>query len=97
MPIGTTPVHVICFIPNPETTQGEARAVTGLANTHNWHRIIVVSGTPQTTRARLRFARCYHGTLLFDPVSPGGISSWVHNDIYEWGALAKALTIQRGC
>jgi uncharacterized SAM-binding protein YcdF (DUF218 family) len=90
-------VRVICFAPHPETTQGEARAMTGLANAHHWHQIIVVSGTPQTTRARIRFDRCYHGTLLFDPVSPGGLRSWVHNVIYEWGALAKALTLQRGC
>ncbi len=90
-------VQVICFVPHPDTTQGEARAVTKLAHDHDWRQIIVVPGTPQTTRARIRFDRCYHGTLLFVPVSPGGRRSWIHNIIYEWGALAKALTLQRGC
>lgn len=96
-PSASPGIRVICFSPHPDTTQGEARAVTGLADAHDWRQIIVVSGTPQTTRARIRFDRCYHGTLLFDPVSPGGLGSWVHNVIYEWAALAKALTLQRGC
>ena len=95
----TTPhgVEVICFIPHPGTTQGEAREIAKLAGERDWRQIIVVSGIPQTTRARLRITRCYHGTLLFDPASPGGLGGWVHNVIYEWGALIKALTLQRGC
>jgi uncharacterized SAM-binding protein YcdF (DUF218 family) len=90
-------VKVICFQPNPPTTQGEARAVAALAKEHNWHQIIVVSGIPQTTRARIRFNRCTDRTLLFDPASPGGLGEWIHNVLYEWGALIKALTLQRGC
>ena len=62
---------MICFSPVPDTTQGEAREVAKLARSYDWRQIIVVPGTPQTTRARIRFARCYHGTLLFDPASPG--------------------------
>ena len=52
-------VKVICFNPHPETTQGEARATATLAREHDWHQIIVVSGIPQTTRARILFDRCY--------------------------------------
>ncbi len=90
-------VTVVCFQPNPPTTQGEARATAELASQHNWRQIIVVSGIPQTTRARIRLERCYHGTLLFDPANPGDLGEWIHNVVYEWGALVKALTLQRGC
>jgi uncharacterized SAM-binding protein YcdF (DUF218 family) len=90
-------VSIICFAPNPSTTQGEARAVAVMARTHDWHQLIVIPAVPQTTRARLRFDRCYHGTLLFDPASPGGFGAWIHNVVYEWGALTKALILQRGC
>jgi uncharacterized SAM-binding protein YcdF (DUF218 family) len=93
-PIG---VKVICIIPDPLTTQGEARAVAKLAREYDWRRIIVVSSVPQTTRARLRLDRCYDATYLFDPVSPGRLSAWIYGIVYEWGALAKALTLQRGC
>jgi uncharacterized SAM-binding protein YcdF (DUF218 family) len=90
-------VFVICFQPSPETTQGEARYVAKLAFERHWSQILVVSGTAQTFRARLRFDRCYHGTALFDPVGADNVIAWVHDVVYEWGALAKALTTQRGC
>lgn len=86
-------VSVICFHPSPQTTQGEARDVAKLASEHHWSQIIVVSGRAQTTRARLRFDRCYHGTALFDPA--GSVN--VQDVVYEWGALAKALINQRDC
>ena len=86
-------VSIICFQPSPATTQGEARYVAKLASRRHWRQIIVVSGTAQALRARLRFERCYHGTALFDPAG----SVTVADVIYEWGALAKALTIQRDC
>src|ERR1039458_3198195 len=86
-------VSIICFQPSPATTQGEARYVAKLASRRHWRQIIVVSRTAQALRARLRFERCYHGTALFDPAG----SVTVADVIYEWGALAKALTIQRGC
>jgi hypothetical protein len=93
-------VKIICFVPHPGTTQGEARRVAKLAREHGWREIIVVSGTPQTTRARIRFARCFRGTLLFDPADPSSLSGhggWIYNVICEWGALIKAETLQRGC
>lgn len=96
-PAGGPRVQVICFNPAPATTQGEARDVTRLAAAHHWDQLLVVAGTPQTTRARIRFDRCYRGTLLIDPVSPVGVEQWLYNVAYEWGALVKAFTIQRGC
>jgi uncharacterized SAM-binding protein YcdF (DUF218 family) len=96
-PVAPRGVTVICFRANPLTTQGEARATAKLARQHHWSQIIVISGTPQTTRARIRFTRCYSGTLLFVPANPVGLRSWIYNIAYEWGALAKALVVQRGC
>lgn len=90
-------VRVICFQPSPATTQGEARYVAKLASERHWSQILVVSGTAQTLRARLRFDRCYHGTALFDPVGAHDVIAWVRDVFYEWGALAKALITQRGC
>jgi uncharacterized SAM-binding protein YcdF (DUF218 family) len=90
-------VLITCFSPNPATTQGEARFAAKLAKQHHWHRITVVPGTQQVTRARIRFDRCYRGTIVMVPADPGGLGSWVASVIYEWGALPKALILQRGC
>jgi hypothetical protein len=90
-------VDVICFRPEPSTTQGEAREIGHLAATRGWHRIIVVMPTPQATRARLRIGRCYPGQLLEVGVSPSGLGAWIRELVYEWGALAKALVLQRRC
>jgi hypothetical protein len=90
-------VSITCFNPNPATTQGEARFAATLAQQHHWHQIIVVSGTQQVTRARIRFDRCYHGMVLMIPADPGGLWNWATTVVYEWGAIVKALIFQRGC
>jgi hypothetical protein len=90
-------VPITCFNPKPATTQGEARFAATQAKKHHWHQIIVVSGTQQVTRARIRFDRCYQGSILMVPADPGGLGTWVASVIYEWGALPKALIFQRGC
>lgn len=90
-------VSITCFNPNPATTQGEARFASALADRQHWHQIIVVSGTEQVTRARIRFDRCYRGSILMVPADPGGVWNWVYGVIYEWGALGKALVLQPGC
>ena len=90
-------VRVICINPTPASTRGEAREVSKMAAEYRWNRLLVVTSIPQTTRARIRLDRCYQGTMLFDPVIPGGFGEWLYNLVYEWGALAKALVWQRGC
>jgi len=90
-------VRVICINPSPASTRGEAREVSRMAAQSHWNRLLVVTSIPQTTRARFRFDRCYHGAILFDPVIPGGMGEWLYNLAYEWAALAKALVLQRGC
>jgi uncharacterized SAM-binding protein YcdF (DUF218 family) len=90
-------VQVTCFHATPQTTQGEARAIAALAKVHHWHRIIVVAPTSQVTRARLRVTRCYSGQVLMDGVSTGNLWQWTYAVAYEWGALTKALVVQRNC
>jgi uncharacterized SAM-binding protein YcdF (DUF218 family) len=96
-PHGPPRVEVICFYPSPASTRGEAIAVARLATQHHWHRLLIVTNVPQVTRARIRVDRCYHGVTLFEAVNPEGVGSWLHNLVYEWGALGKALILQRSC
>jgi hypothetical protein len=89
-------VEVVCFVPDPKTTQGEARATAALAAGRGWRSILVVAGRTQTVRARLRMRRCFDGTIR---VVPAAVSrrSLPYMIAYEWGALAKAHIWQRSC
>jgi hypothetical protein len=89
-------VRVICFNPDPATTQGEAEAIGRLAVRHHWHSIVLVTTTPQDTRARLRVGRCFGGDI-YVMTAPVPASEWPDAIFYEWGAIIKALVLQRSC
>jgi hypothetical protein len=89
-------VRLICFNPSPGTTQGEAEFVGQLARKYHWRSVAVVTITPQDTRARLRVGRCFAGPV-YVMTTPIALTSWPYQVTYEWAALAKALTVQRGC
>jgi uncharacterized SAM-binding protein YcdF (DUF218 family) len=92
-PSGTT---LICFDPDPPTTQGEAEYVGQLAKRYHWTSVVVVASRPQATRARLLVERCFagHVYLATGPLSP---HTWPYQLAYGWGALAKALVWSRSC
>lgn len=89
--------RVICFRPDPFSTQGEARAIGRLARLHGWRRLDVVAGTTQVSRARLRIGRCYDGVLGMVGVDPTGLFGWVHFVAYDEAAMVKALVWQWSC
>jgi len=87
---------LLCFEPTPLSTQGEARWLGAEARARGWRHVVVVVSVPQVTRARLRVERCYRGGLQVVAVHLG-VASTIINVVYEWGALIKALTLQRSC
>ena len=89
-------VKLICFNPAPVTTQGEAEFVGRLARKYHWRSIAVITITPQDSRARLRMERCFPGPV-YVVTRPVALASWPYEIAYEWGAMIKALVLQRGC
>jgi uncharacterized SAM-binding protein YcdF (DUF218 family) len=89
-------VTVICFDPDPATTQGEAEFAGQLARRYHWHSIALVTTTPQDTRARLRLERCFSGDV-YVVTAPLPARDWPYALAYEWGATLKALLLQRAC
>jgi hypothetical protein len=89
-------VRVICFGPDPATTQGEAEFAGRLARRYRWHSIVLVTTTPQDTRARLRVQRCFSGSI-YVMTAPLPAYEWPYALVYEWGATIKALLLQRSC
>lgn len=90
------PATVLCFQPDPNTTQGEAEGTARLAKQYGWQSLAVVTTRDQAWRARLWFGRCYSGQI-YSVTAP---VSWFHVPsaiLYEWGATIKAEFFNRSC
>lgn len=86
-------VEKVCFRPEPETTQGEARY---LAAWRNWRHVIVVVGRAQATRARIRVQRCTGGRVDYVTTTPPVLLR-PYRIAYESAARVKAEILQRRC
>jgi hypothetical protein len=87
---------IICFDPDPPTTQGEAEFVGRLARQYRWRSLVLVTTTPQDSRGRLRMERCFAGPV-YVVTAPLSLSSWPYEIVYEWAATIRALVFQRTC
>ena len=88
--------RVVCFHPKPESTQGEARAVTRIAAERHLRSLIVVTSNFHVSRARLIMRRCFHGRLavIGTPLNnPAKEPFWI---AMEWPKLLYAETLNRG-
>jgi uncharacterized SAM-binding protein YcdF (DUF218 family) len=87
---------VLCYQPNPDTTQGEAEGAERLAKRYGWRSIVLVTTRDQAWRAKLWFGRCFTGQIYNStvPVSWDQIPKAV---VYEWGATIKAEVFDRSC
>jgi uncharacterized SAM-binding protein YcdF (DUF218 family) len=91
------PFDVICFLPKPNNTRGEAEAIARIARQHGWHRLVLVTSTYHATRAEMLLDRCYPGSVELAPATPRkGVFGWLVAIVHEWGGLAEAA-VQRGC
>jgi len=89
-------VKVICFRADPLDTRGEAEYSARLAARNHWTRLMVVPLHTQATRARMLFERCTRAKLYMVPVSDP-VKRLPYDVVYEWGALFKALFLDRSC
>lgn len=104
-PIGTIcadgapdrPVQPACFVPDPLTTRGEARAVSRMAAEHGWHHVILVTSDYHVERSRMIFGRCFHGSLqVVAPSTDLSVKGWVFHSGYQTAGFLKAW-LQTGC
>ena len=89
-------VKLICFDPDPPTTRGEAEALGRLAEQFGWKSVVLVTTRTQDTRARIIAERCFGGSTYVVTASLP-LSSWPYQIAYGWGALLKALVVDRTC
>lgn len=89
--------RIICFKPDPFTTQGEARALKNLSNQYGWKSANVLTAQFHVTRARVIVNRCYAGDLrmVADRTGLPLISltdpsySWAYQYLYQTAAFVK--------
>jgi uncharacterized SAM-binding protein YcdF (DUF218 family) len=90
------PFKVICFQPEPGTTQGEAEFIGRVAKQYRWRSVVLVTTPDQDTRARIRFGRCFAGHI-YVVTTPLPASEWAYQIAYQWAATFKAVVLQRSC
>jgi uncharacterized SAM-binding protein YcdF (DUF218 family) len=90
------PATVICFHPNPDTTQGEAEGASRIARQHGWSSLILVTTRSQVWRAHLRFQRCYAGNI-YGIAAPVAWSQWPQEILHQWAGTIEAEVFQRSC
>ena len=95
-PPPTPGVRTICFNPSPGDTRGEAEYVGALARRSGWHSLLIVAIAPQAVRAQLLFDRCFSGQV-YASTAPLPAGSWPYQIAYGWGALIKAVFLNRSC
>jgi hypothetical protein len=91
-----TQARVICFIPNPDTTGGEAEFVGRVARQYHWQSLVLVATAPQDPVALLRTRRCFSGNVYMINASFPA-SGWPGQLVHYWGSDLQALVLQRSC
>ena len=90
-------VQVLCFVPDPSTTRGEAQEIGRLAQQKGWTDIVVITWATHISRSRGLIEQCYQGALQMVEYDNGaGIGSRIYEDFYQTGAFLKAIFV-RAC
>jgi uncharacterized SAM-binding protein YcdF (DUF218 family) len=88
--------EVVCFVPKPADTRGEARAFAVLARRHHWDTAVLVTSTYHVTRARALFERCYDGHLdAVTATPPRRPLEWAANVAHEWVGTIEATFVRK--
>lgn len=81
---------VICFHPEPFTTQGEARTLQALSQQYGWTSANVLTAQFHVTRAKVIVDRCYTGNLRMLDYNPHlTLAAWAYQYMYQSAAFVK--------
>jgi uncharacterized SAM-binding protein YcdF (DUF218 family) len=82
---------LLCFIPSPDTTRGEAEYVRNLVSARGWSNLAVVTSRYHISRARLILKRCFTGRLQMvaahESINP---AQWLYQYFYQSGGYLRA-------
>lgn len=86
---------VVCFVPDPYATRGEARAVGELATARGWDHLAVVTSRYHLRRAGLLVRQCLPEAEVRLVAADDELGP--HKVLREAVALGPAVTIHRAC
>jgi DUF218 domain len=89
--------EVLCLVPKPFDTRGDARTVASLARRRRWRSLVLVTSTYHLTRAHMLLSRCYRGTVYVVGARPPASLDWAEQIAHEWGGLVYDWAFDRGC
>lgn len=95
--VGT--VTVICEVPEPSTTRGEAIFTQRLAQERGWKSVIVISWGYHLVRSKYIFDNCFSGETVMQAVPRAyeyGPADWELIYLYQFMGTAKAM-VQGSC
>ncbi len=88
---------VVCAMPDPFTTRGEARWLRDLAVERGWDSVAVVTMTPHLTRTRVIMERCWGGDIVYlDSGERLRPDVWAFQYLYQTAGFLK-VALEHGC
>ncbi|GAA4401338.1 YdcF family protein [Tsukamurella soli] len=96
---GDAQVTVLCEVPDPGTTRGEALFTERLARQYGWHTVMVISWGYHLPRARYIFRNCFDGGTVMRAVPRAyhfNLADWELTYIYQAVGTVKAA-VQGHC
>lgn len=93
------PYEVICFVPEPDSTTGEAQYIGELAAQRGWDRIAVATSTHHVLRARVLVGQCVEGEVVM--IDAGSLVPTRERQLrlirHEMTGLLAAVTVSPAC
>lgn len=89
-------VEVLCIVPEPDNTIGEALAFASLVEQNGWEVITVVTSDSHLGRAHLWTGRCVASSVEVLAIGSGGQSDRA-TTFDEWLSVGHGLAIDRRC
>lgn len=91
------PLGVVCLLPAPISTRGEAGVLGRLAREQGWASALVVTSTTHVTRARLLVGRCFPGEVTAVGAGNDGTLAFRASRLPREVAGLAAAQVDRGC
>ncbi len=88
---------VVCFLPSPISTRGEARVFGKLAREMGWRSALVVTSTTHLTRARMLVRRCFPGPVTAVSAGDSGTLAFRAGRLPREVAALALVQVDRRC